>query len=64
MFKRFLILCEIGKSGFVKEYTMSVNIAETLEFLFDKNNKVAYKAFQELQKESQETACVYPYIID
>ena len=41
---------------------MSVNIAETFEFLFDKNNKVAYKALQELQKESQETACVYPYM--
>lgn len=29
---------------------MSVNIAETFELLFDKNNKVAYKALQELQK--------------
>ena len=41
---------------------MSVNIAETLELLLDKNNKIAYKALQELQKESQETACVYPYM--
>lgn len=41
---------------------MSVNIAETFELLFDKNNKVAYKALQELQKESAETDCVYPYM--
>jgi len=30
--------------------------------LFDKNNNVAYKALQELQKESEETDCVYPFI--
>lgn len=41
---------------------MSVNIAETLELLLDKNNKIAYKALQELQKESAETDCVYPYM--
>ena len=41
---------------------MEVNIAETFELLFDKNNKVAYKALQELQKESGETNCVYPYM--
>ena len=41
---------------------MSVNIAETLELLFDKNNKIAYRALQELQKESAETDCVYPYM--
>lgn len=41
---------------------MEVNIAETFELLFDKNNKVAYKALQELQKESEETNCVYPYM--
>lgn len=41
---------------------MAVNIAETFELLFDKNNKVAYKALQELQKESEETNCVYPYM--
>lgn len=41
---------------------MSVDIAEKFELLFDKNNKVAYKALQELQKESAETDCVYPYI--
>ncbi|CCL09400.1 TPA: SufBD protein [Clostridioides difficile] len=41
---------------------MSVNIAETLELLLDKNNKIAYKALQELQNESAETDCVYPYM--
>ena len=30
---------------------MPVNIAETFESLFDKNNSVAYKALQELQKD-------------
>ena len=41
---------------------MSRNIAETFELLFDKNNNVAYRALQELQKESIETDCVYPYM--
>lgn len=41
---------------------MSFNIAETFELLFDKNNNTAYKALQELQKESQKTDCVYPYM--
>ena len=41
---------------------MSLNIAEIFELLFDKNNTTAYKALQNLQKESQETACVYPYM--
>lgn len=41
---------------------MSANIVETFELLFDKNNNVAYKALQELQKESEETDCVYPYM--
>lgn len=41
---------------------MAVNIAETFELLFDKNNKVAYKALQELQNESEQTADVYPYM--
>ncbi len=39
-----------------------VNIAETFELLFNKNNKVAYRALQKLQKESVETNCVYPYM--
>ena len=41
---------------------MLVNIAETFELLFDKNNNVAYKALQELQRKSEETDCVYPFI--
>ena len=41
---------------------MSLNIAETFELLFDKNNNTAYKALQELQKESDETDCVYSYM--
>ena len=41
---------------------MSVNIAETFELLFDKKNSVAYKALQRLQKESEKTDCVYPYM--
>ena len=53
---------QIEKSEFVQEDTMALNIAETFELLFDKNNNVAYKALQNLQKESQETDCVYPYM--
>lgn len=41
---------------------MRGNIAETFELLFDKNNNTAYKALQELQKESQETEGGYPYM--
>ena len=41
---------------------MSVHVAETFELLFDKNNTVAYKALQELQKESENTNSVYPYM--
>lgn len=41
---------------------MSMNTAETFELLFDKNNKMAYKALQELQKECGETDKVYPYM--
>lgn len=41
---------------------MTFNIEEIFELLFDKNNNVAYKALQKLQKESEETDCVYPYI--
>lgn len=41
---------------------MSVNIAEAFELLFDKNNNVAYKALQKLQKESKETDCVYLFM--
>lgn len=41
---------------------MALNIAETFELLFDKNHHAAYKALKELQKESAETDCVYPYM--
>lgn len=41
---------------------MSVNIVETFELLFDKNNNIAYKALQELKKESEKTNCVYAYM--
>lgn len=41
---------------------MLANIEETFELLFDKNNNVAYKTLQELQKESEESDCVYPFI--
>lgn len=41
---------------------MPVNIAEMFEMLFDKNNNTAYKALQELQKESEKTDCVYVYM--
>ncbi len=41
---------------------MSVHVAETFELLFDKNNTAAYKALQELQKESENTNSVYLYM--
>ena len=41
---------------------MLVNIEETFALIFDKNNNIAYKALQELQKESERTDCVYPYM--
>ena len=45
-----------------KGVVMSMNTAEAFELLFDKDNKTAYKALQELQKESEETDHVYPYM--
>lgn len=41
---------------------MAADIAATFELLFDKNNNIAYKALQELQKISEETDKVYPYM--
>lgn len=41
---------------------MPVNIEETFEQLFDKNNNTAYKALRELQKESEKTDCIYSYM--
>ena len=45
-----------------KGVIMSINTAEAFELLFDKNNKTAYRALQELQKESVETDKVYSYM--
>ncbi len=39
-----------------------INIAETFKLLFDKNNSVAYKALQALQKESEKTNNLYAYM--
>ena len=41
---------------------MAVNVVEIFELLFDKNNKIAYKALLELQKASEKTNCIYPYM--
>ncbi len=41
---------------------MALNISETFELLFDKDNSTAYNALQELQKESGETDRVYPFM--
>lgn len=53
---------ELNRSEIVRENIVLLNIAETFELLFDKNNNVAYKALQELQKESEETDCIYAYM--
>ena len=41
---------------------MVINVVEIFELLFDKDNKIAYKALLELQEESEETNCIYPYM--
>lgn len=41
---------------------MPINTAEIFELLFDKNNNTAYKALQELQKKSEVSNEVYPYM--
>lgn len=41
---------------------MSADVTETFEQLFDKNNPIAYKALQALQKMSEQSDCVYPYM--
>lgn len=38
------------------------NISEIFDTLFQKNNSIAYQALQALQKESDETDSVYPYM--
>lgn len=41
---------------------MLINVAETFELLFDKNNNTAYKALQTLQKVCEESDKVYCYM--
>ena len=41
---------------------MEINVKDNFELLFDKNNNIAYKALQELQKESEESDKVYCYM--
>ena len=41
---------------------MEQNVAETFALLFAKNNNVAYKALQELQRESENSDSVYAYM--
>lgn len=53
---------EVEQLEFMKEDIVLLNISDTFELLFDKNNIVAYKALQALQNESKETDCVYPYM--
>ena len=41
---------------------MPLPIAETFELLFEKNNRIAYQALQELQDESEKNNCLSPYV--
>ncbi len=41
---------------------MEINIKDNFELLFDKNNNIAYKALQALQKECEESDRVYCYM--
>lgn len=41
---------------------MPLHVEETFALLFDKNNNTAYKALRDLQKESEKTDQVYPYM--
>ncbi len=41
---------------------MPLPIAETFELLFEKNNRIAYQALQELQNESEKNNCLSPYV--
>lgn len=41
---------------------MPVNVADIFEQLYDKNNSIAYKALLALQKESEASDKVYPYM--
>ena len=41
---------------------MEINVEDNFRLLFDKNNNIAYKALQELQKESEKSDKVYCYM--
>ena len=41
---------------------MEINVEDNFALLFDKNNNIAYKALQELQKESERSDKVYGYM--
>lgn len=41
---------------------MRINVAETFELLFDKNNNAAYKALQMLQEECEKSDKAYCYM--
>lgn len=41
---------------------MAINVGENIALLFDKNNNIAYKALQALQKECEESDAVYGYM--
>ena len=41
---------------------MEINVKDHFALLFDKDNSIAYKALQELQKESEESDKVYCYM--
>lgn len=41
---------------------MEINVADNFRLLFDKNNNVAYKALQTLQRECEESNKVYCYM--
>ena len=45
-----------------REDEMSVQIEERFVLMSDRNSRVAYKALQDLQRVSEETGSVYPYM--
>ena len=49
-------------NGLYRHIRTSKEIIRNLLNDYIKNNSVAYKALQELQKESEKTDCIYPYM--
>lgn len=41
---------------------MPINVSETFELLFNKNNNIAYEAQKQLMSESEENDSVYPFM--